>query len=508
MRLSLRQLLRLYLPLAASDLLLGASETAVNAGIARLAQPALSLAAYGAVIATALLIESPVIMLLHAANALATDAAAFRRLRRFTLVLAGVLTGLHALLAFTPLFRWYFGRVLGLEPEVLALARPSFALMLPWTGTIAWRRLHQGLLIRHGHTGVVGRGTLIRLLAIATGMALVGGLAGAPGAVAGGAGLAAGVTAECLYIGWVAARWMRESGWDGTTGAGAGSRPGRGSGSGSGTSTGAGASGGVPAGARPTPWASARAEAGAGEGTASPLSWRQLLAFYTPLALTSMTTFAARPVLTGLLARSADAPVGLAAWPVTWSTLLLFMLPMRTIEQITIPHAGTGAERDVQRFARLAGIAGSALLAALAATSLLGRYLEAAIGVTGPVLAAARASLLWLAPVPFIVTGASFAAGRLVRHRQTLFVHLAALANVGLLAVTALTLHTLWPALPGTRTAALSLIIAYLGEWAVLTAGAALALGRVHTAGRGPGTTPAPSAPAGTPGLPAAGQRN
>lgn len=466
MRLSLRQLLRLYLPLAASDLLLGASETAVNAGIARLAQPDLSLAAYGAVMATALLVESPVIMLLHAANALATDPVAFGRLRRFTLILAGLLTGLHALLAFSPLFEWYFGRVLGLEPEVLALARPAFAIMLPWTGTIAWRRLHQGLLIRHGHTGVVGRGTVIRLLAVAAGIVLAGVVAGAPGAVAGGAGLAAGVTAECLYIGWVAGHWLRQAGW------------------------------------APAPGANPRLAAGDGRGAPSPPSWRQLLAFYTPLAMTSVTTFAARPVLTGLLARAADATVALAAWPVTWSTLLLFMLPMRTLEQITIPHAGTAAEEDVRRFARLAGVAGGVLLAVLAATSLLGRYLEFAIGVTGTVQSAALAGLLWLAPVPCIIAGASFEAGRLVRHRRTVFVHLAALANVGLLAATALALRALWPALSGTRMAALSLIAAYLGEWAVLAAGAARALGREGRPGTRRAGTAVPVSPGGKAGLP------
>ncbi|HEY8414818.1 MAG TPA: hypothetical protein VIK99_03500, partial [Thermaerobacter sp.] len=229
-----------------------------------------------------------------------------------------------------------------------------------------------------------------------------------------------------------------------------------------------------------------------------------------PLALTSVTTFAARPVLTGLLARAADATVALAAWPVTWSTLLLFMLPMRTLEQITIPHAGTAAEEDVRRFARLAGVAGGILLAVLAATSLLGRYLEFAIGVTGTVQSAALAGLLWLAPVPCIIAGASFEAGRLVRHRRTVFVHLAALANVGLLAATALALRALWPALPGTRMAALSLIAAYLGEWAVLAAGAARALGREGRPGTRRAGTAVPVSPGGKAGLsvgPTAGPR-
>ena len=456
---SFRRLWRTYGPLAASDLLMAASETAVNAGIARLADPAPSLAAYGAVLATCLLIESPVIMLLHAANAIATDREAFRRLRQFTLLLAGVLTALHAMLAFTGAFDRYFRDSLGLSGEVLALARPSFALMLPWTAAIAWRRLHQGLLIRHGHAAVASRGTVIRLATLAAVMLLAGGPGGQPGAVAGTAGLAAAVTAECAYVAWYAARWMR---------------------------------------AHPD-WARAPAAGTAGVvgGDGSNLTWRRLLAFYAPLALTSVTTFAARPVLTGLLARAVDAPVALAAWPVAWSTLLLFMLPMRTVEQVAIPYAGTPADGTVRRFARVTGLAGSGLLAVLAATPLMDGYLAAVVGVHGPVGTAVRAGLLAMLPVPWVVAVASCEAGRLVRSGRTVFVHLAALANVAALTLVAGLLRALVPTWPGTRIAAVSLIGAYLAEWTVLAAGAARVWARDRApAPRGPGGQEPRGAPA------------
>ncbi|ADU50902.1 hypothetical protein Tmar_0787 [Thermaerobacter marianensis DSM 12885] len=457
-----RRLWRFYLPLAASDLLMAASEMAVNAGIARLAAPDLSLAAYGAVIATCLLIESPVIMLLHAGNALATHPQALRRLQQFTLLLAGALTALHGALAFTGLFDLYFRRTLGLDPALLAMVRPAFAVMLPWTAAIAWRRLHQGLLIRHGHTAVASRGTVIRLGTLATVMAVTGGALNLPGAVAGCAGLAAAVTAECAYVYGYARRWMNRSGWtrpveatpqpagrEGRAGAGSPSAP-----------------------ARPVP----------APGTAGPpapahaatLSWRALLGFYIPLALTSITTFAARPVLTALLARAADATLALAAWPVVWSTVLVFMLPMRTVEQVTIAHGDRdgGPSDPVRGFALRVGLGGAAAMALLAATPAAGPYLTVMVGVGGAVAAAAKAGLLAMIPVPVVVALASCEAGRLVRARRTLFIHAAAVANVAVLAGTALLVRTLAPASPGTRIAATALIAAYLAEWGVLARGA------------------------------------
>ncbi|QBS37659.1 MULTISPECIES: hypothetical protein [Thermaerobacter] len=461
----LRRLARFYGPLAASDLLMAASEMAVSAGIARLAAPDLSLAAYGAVIATCLLIESPVIMLLHAGNALATHPQALRRLQRFTLLLAGGLTGLHAALAFTPLFDLYFGRMLGLDPSVLALVRPAFALMLPWTAAIAWRRVHQGLLIRHGHTVVASRGTLLRLTTLAAVMTLAGVLGRQPGAVAGCAGLAAAVTAECAYVDAYARGWLARSGWRQPAAHAA-------------TSAGwpqAGVAAGEPRGeASPRP----------AEANPEPLSWRGLLGFYVPLALTSVTTFAARPVLTGLLARSADAARALAAWPVVWGTVLLFLLPMRTVEQVAIAHGEAEAQRLVRAFALRIGLAGAAALALLAATPLAGAYLTAVMGVGGGVAEAARVGLLAMVPVPLVVALASCEAGHLVRARRTLFIHGSALANVAVLCVTAGLLGHLAPHWPGTRLAAVALVAAYLAEWAVVAAGT---LRGPHRLPHGPG---------------------
>ncbi|QIA26779.1 hypothetical protein DYI95_003905 [Thermaerobacter sp. PB12/4term] len=450
-----RRLWGFYLPLAASDLLMGASETAVNAGIARLAAPELSLAVYGAVIATCLLIESPVIMLLHAGNALATHPQALRRLQQFTLLLAGTLTLLHGALAFTGLFDLYFGQTLGLDGELLALVRPAFAVMLPWTAAIAWRRLHQGLLIRHGHTAVASRGTVIRLATLGTVLA-AGGSLGMPGALAGCAGLAAAVTAEAAYVHACARRWLQRH-WP--AGGATEARD----------DTGAGDPGGHHA----APGAAGRAGGHAASRTGG-LSWRGLLGFYIPLALTSVTTFAARPVLTGLLARAADATVALAAWPVTWSTVLLFMLPMRTVEQVAIAHGEDGAWRAVRGFAWRTGLGGVLAMALLSATPAAGAYLAGVVAVSGDVAAAARWGLLAMIPVPLVVALASCEAGRLVRTRRTVFIHLAALANVGVLTATAFLVRLLAPALPGTVIAAVALLAAYGAEWAVLAAGTAM----------------------------------
>src|SRR5512140_946104 len=94
----------LWWPLAASWLLMGFELPAVSAVMARLPNPTVSLAAYGGVVfPLALLIESPIIMLLSASTALSRDWQSYRVVRRYMLMAGGGTTLFHALLAFTPL---------------------------------------------------------------------------------------------------------------------------------------------------------------------------------------------------------------------------------------------------------------------------------------------------------------------------------------------------------------------------------------------------------------------
>ena len=54
---------------------------------------------------------------------------------------------------------------MGIPHEIIQPARMGLMIMTPWTWSIAYRRFHQGMLIRFGHSKAVSTGTLIRLSA-------------------------------------------------------------------------------------------------------------------------------------------------------------------------------------------------------------------------------------------------------------------------------------------------------------------------------------------------------
>jgi hypothetical protein len=84
---------------------MGAELPALSAVVARLPEPAINLAAYsGIVFPIALIIESPIIMLLAASTALSKDVASYRKIWKFMMIAGASLTALHALVVFTPLY--------------------------------------------------------------------------------------------------------------------------------------------------------------------------------------------------------------------------------------------------------------------------------------------------------------------------------------------------------------------------------------------------------------------
>ncbi|HVB11103.1 MAG TPA: hypothetical protein VNM16_12155 [Bacillota bacterium] len=425
-----RRLLHLFWPLAASSLLMATAEALVSAGLARVPGPEVALAAFGAVLAVSLLIEAPVIPLLHAANALGGDAASRRLVFRFMLVVAAACGLLHAAVALTPLYAVVFGRWLGLPPLVVAAGRAGMACMIPWSPAIAWRRYYQGILIRRGATRPVGIGTITRT--VTAGIILVTGLTLWPqvGVAIGGLALALGVSAEAVFITF-AARLL-------------GPPPDR---------------------AEPP----------------RPLDLRRLLGFYVPLALTSAVSFLGRSVAAAELARGALPVASLAAWPVAYAALFLIQGPVAMTQQLVIAGPEGVDARTLRRFTLGVGAVATAVVIALLPGG-LGLYFSAVIGVHGTVLSLALDALAVLAVLPLLTAMQQYWQGLLVRARATWVViggssaNLVALTAVGFFAVTRLP----WP---GVDTVAAATLVGFGAELAVL----ALAKGRALRAGAAAG---------------------
>jgi hypothetical protein len=206
-----RTIFATWWPLALSWILMSLELPIVSAVMARLADPEIHLAAYGSVVfPLSMLIEAPIIMLLVASTALVRDRQSYVKVRGFMVRACVTLGAIHVLVATTPLFDLIVGGLIGAPEELHAPARIGLLIMIPWTPSIAYRRFHQGILIRFGRSRAVGAGTGVRLAAIVAVSGLCA-LADLPGVVVGAAAVATGVLAEALVAGLWARPVIREA---------------------------------------------------------------------------------------------------------------------------------------------------------------------------------------------------------------------------------------------------------------------------------------------------------
>jgi hypothetical protein len=360
-------------PLALSWLLMGIEQPAIAAIVARLAEPAENLAAYGGVVfPLALVVEAPIIMLLAASTELSRDRQAYRALRAFTHKAGAILTGVHLLIAATPLYGWLVQGLLGVPDAVAERAQVGLVILLPWTWSIAWRRFNQGVLIRFGHSRAVGVATGVRLLSVAT-LLGVGFSMGDrfSGVVVATTAMSVGVIAEAVYVSLRVRKLVRP-------------------------------------------------KIEAIEPERPVLRGRAFLAFYVPLAMMPMVTLVVQPIGTAAISRMPDVVSSLALWPVVNGLVFVLQSVGLAYNEVVVALLDRErAEAMLRRFTWLLTLATTLLLALLAFTPLADLWFGTVAGLDDR-LRLMAAGALWIAlPIPGTRVLQSWWGGILVGARRT-----------------------------------------------------------------------------------------
>lgn len=379
-----RAILIFWIPLALQWVMMALEGPFLAAVIARLADPAFNLAAYGVAFAFAILVESPVIMLMSASTALVEDRDSYLKLRRFALVLNLLATGLLLIMLIPAVYRVVMLQLVGLPEPVAELAYGALWLLLPWPAAIGYRRFLHGLLIRSGRTRRVAYGTGIRLLGMAATALLLAGT-GIPGVWVGAAALSAGVVVEALVARGMAAEVVR----------------------------------GLLSGDASPPRGSASTGASGEDDT--PLDFPSIARFYYPLALTSLIGLSTQPLLTFFMGRSPFPVESLALFPVVMGLTFLFNALGLSFQEAAIALVGKRGEHapELARFATGLALFGLLAMSALTFTPLADVWFQRVAGLSPELarLAVTPARVAVLLPALAVVL--AFQRALLVQARHT-----------------------------------------------------------------------------------------
>jgi hypothetical protein len=366
-----RHILATWWPLAASWMLMGVEGPAISAVVARLAEPKINLAAYGGVVfPLSLLVEGPIIMMLAASTALCRDRPSFVKLRRFMNRLSLALTLVHVLMAATPLYDVMVRHIIHAPEEIVGPARLGLLIMIPWTWAIAYRRFHQGVLIRFGHSLKVGLGTGVRLCADAA-VLVAGFVWGLPGVIVASCALIAGVLSEALYV-YLAVR--------------------------------------------PT----LKNELKPADPATTPLTTRAMLDFYIPLSLTQLLLLISSPLGSAAMSRMPLALESLAAWPVVNGVGYIARgLGGAYNEVVVALIERRGSTFPLRRFAGMIAVASSAVLVLLLIPPVARWVFASVFDLADPLPHMCWMSLLILLPLPAASVAQSYFQGVVLHSRRT-----------------------------------------------------------------------------------------
>lgn len=369
--LSTRRVLLTWLPLAASWLLMSIELPIINAFVARLPNPEVSLAAYGGVVfPIALIIESPVIMLLAASTALARDWRSYQRLKKITLWMGGILGMVHLLVAVTPMYDFLVNVLLQVPEAVVEPGRSGLLFLTPWTVGIAYRRFQQGTMIRFGHSRMVGETTVVRLVTGVIVLSIGYAIGSIPGATLAGLTQGLAVSAEAIYAG-LRIRKIRHL-------------------------------------IKDAPPAE------------QPLTLKRFIAFYTPLAVTSALWLLWLPLISGTVSRMPDPLESLAVWSVATGLMFMFRTPgMAYNETVVALLEERCAFPTLRRFARNAALVTTGIAIVFVATPLARWYFTIVANLPPDMAATARVTLAMAVPLGLLSVYISLYQGIIVQQEKT-----------------------------------------------------------------------------------------
>ncbi|MBT4466140.1 MAG: hypothetical protein HOD03_05605 [Planctomycetes bacterium] len=370
--LSLYKVFRLWFPLAASWLLMGAEGPTFSWFVASMPEQKTNLAAFGGVaFPISLAIEGPIIMLLAASTALCKDMISFLKVRKFMLAAAGGLTAFHILIAFTPIYYWVAESVLGVPADVVEPGRVGLQILTPWTAAIAYRRFLQGVLIRFGQSRMVMYGTAVRLITLLAALNIAAAFGELSGIAVGTIAISSGVIAEAIFARWAVGDILRNR---------------------------------MPH----------RAD------SADPINRASFLAFYLPLAVTPLMTLCIQPAGAAGMSRMFDANNSLAAWTVVHALVFLARSTGFAFNEVVVAQTGRPHSREIlNRFCFLLAIGTSSFMALIALTPLSDIILDRVFRLERELATVCKIGLLIGVMMPAYQAYQSLYQGRLVAAKRT-----------------------------------------------------------------------------------------
>ena len=403
---SLKEQTLFYLPLAATAFIIIITHSFFNAGLARLPNPEVLIAAFAVAKSLMHVFQSPVMMIRQTVTALIDHRKNFRKTLIALALIAGGVVFVLAVTAYSGLSRWLFHHVMGLEGQTLDEAVAMLQILFIFPLLVSIRDFFSGLLIKFRNAPLIAAASVARVVYVALLVISIEHLAQWPGALLASLMFVGGVGIETLIV-VVGTRLLNGS----------------------------------------VSQKLAALDKEAGQTEPKRLTYPLFIRFFTPLIVTTAITNVFMPIVNAGLARSDQPDLTLSVFAVAWGLGMVVLSPSNMLHQLPIRYDIEGGKNQSIRLFIFALAGLSALIMALIAFTSLGYHiLRHWIGTSHEISLLASDVLKLMCVSPFLLATREYFWGILLKRRLTRFLWRGKLINLACLLLVLAGLMALNPA--------------------------------------------------------------
>ena len=392
---SYSELISFFLPLAVMPMMISMTHNIINASLARLPLPGVSLAIFTVVKSITNIANAPTIMSRQMILSLVDDRQSYNLTKKFLWTMAVLLFLLVLLLGVTPLGDFLLKDLIGIkDSQKVSLAKLALCITSFLPITVLFRNVYQGLATGLKRTKIIVPGVALRLTIISAFLWWVVSNDALTGVIAGSIAWIVGIAIEgTLILGFIIYLYQ-------------------------------------------SPAQAAEKMPDHGEGK---LSLSKLVKFFTPLAAMMILTKFLQPIIQSGIARGYSPTQSLAAYGVAWSLVFLFSSSIRMLHQLSLVYTdkiGDSNWKKIKRFSLITGLIVSAMVLVVALTPVGYFILHRIIAVSPQVTELAQQTILAFSLYPLIRAFREAYWGVLMRQRTTSLIAGAKTANLIIVSLT------------------------------------------------------------------------
>ena len=379
--LTTREQLIFFLPLAFTSLLITVTHSLFNAGLARLPNPEVMIAAFAVSKSLMHVFQSPVMMIRQTVTALIDSRKNVRRTTIFLGMIVASVVFVLGMIAFSGASRWLFREVMGISGQTLEEAILMLQILFLFPAIVALRDYFTGFAIKFRVAPMLTIASIMRIIYVFIFVSLIDQMTSVPAAY----------LASLMFIGALAVEAIV-------------------------------AMIGTKLVVKDFSAALIELEPAKNEPPTRLLTYMNLASFYSPLIITTLIHTSIMPIVNSALARTHAPDMAISVFAVAWGLGMIVLSPFIMFHQIPLNFADdtdNGITKAIQKFAIIIALFCAAAMALMGFTDIGYFILTRWIGATSEISRQAQPVIQLMSVLPFLMVAREYYWGVLMRRRLT-----------------------------------------------------------------------------------------